>query len=324
VKRRDFLVLIGSAAGVALPLFGRVARTQTLPPIPGQPNQPVPLSQATQTQASQIGQVATLEGSATVTRASAAPIALKISDYIFAHDVLTTGENSTLGVTFEDETTFNLSANSTIAVDAYVYEDGGAGNSALISVSRGTAAFVASLVARTGDMRIATPTTTLGIRGTTGIVEVGEGGAEPQIKLYADEDGHVGQIEVFDPRGARLGTLTQASTAFAIRTGPGGRLLAVSFAVPPREAARDRFVLQRLVASHRVGRAQTGLRRQLRGRGPNQFRQPGNFRRPNTFRQPGNFGRPFNAPGQPPRPGPQFRGPRGNPPKPRPNPKDKR
>lgn len=338
VKRRDFLALIGKAAGLALvlPLFGRQARAQTLPPVPVQPVQPdqstPPVDAAQAGQSAQIGQVASLDGSATVTRANAAPIALRLSDYVFEHDLLATAENSTLGVTFDDETTFNLSANSTIAVDAFVYEENGVGNSALFSVSRGTAAFVASLVAKTGDMKIATPTTTLGIRGTTGIVEVGEPGAEPQIKLYADEDGHVGQIEVFGPRGARLGTLTQAATAFAIRSSPGGRIQAVSFVLPPQQVVRDRFMLQRLAQSHQAGRVQTGQRRQLRGRGPSQFRQRGNFRQPNNFRQPGNFGRPnefrpTNGLRQPPRAAPQFRGPnaapRNGPPRPRPNPKDR-
>ncbi len=103
----------------------------------------------------------------------------------------------------------------------------------------GTAAFVASPVAKTGDMKISTPSATLGIRGTTGVVDVPEGGGagEPRIKLYPDADGHVGQIEVFNRQGGRLGTLTQAASAFAIRPGQGGSLRAEPFQIPPQEAA---------------------------------------------------------------------------------------
>ena len=71
-----------------------------------------------------IGNVATLTGTATVIR-NKATLALKLKDDIFLNDVLQTSANSTLGITFNDATTFNLTANATITVDNYVYEDGG-------------------------------------------------------------------------------------------------------------------------------------------------------------------------------------------------------
>ena len=80
-----------------------------------------------------------------------------LQDDIFQGDVLQTSANSTLGVTFNDATTFNLTASATITVDNYVYEDGGKQNGALFDVARGTVAFVAAAVAHTGDMKISTP-----------------------------------------------------------------------------------------------------------------------------------------------------------------------
>jgi hypothetical protein len=56
-----------------------------------------------------IGNVATLTGTATVTRNNT-PTPLKLQDDIFLNDVLQTSANSTLGVTFNDATTFNLTA----------------------------------------------------------------------------------------------------------------------------------------------------------------------------------------------------------------------
>ena len=114
-----------------------------------------------------IGNVATLTGSATVTRNNT-PTPLKLQDDIFMDDVLQTSANSTLGITFNDATTFNLTANARITVDSFVYEEGGKQNSASFNVARGTVAFVAAAVAKTGDMKISAPTATLGIRGTTG------------------------------------------------------------------------------------------------------------------------------------------------------------
>ena len=142
-------------------------------------------------------------------------------------------------------------------------------------------------------MKIATPgSATMGIRGTTGVVDVPDAGTagEPKIKLYPDADGHVGRIEVFDRQGARLGILTQGASAFALRRGAGGRLAAVPFQIPPQEALRDRGALQRLSASHTIGRHQTIQRRQSRER---------NRQRPDELRQPGSHREHINTRGQP-------------------------
>ncbi len=261
MKRREFTILFGGALAQWLVFRAGAAHAQTPEPSPGA---------AADRSGQGIGQVATLQGSATVTRANAAAaIGLQVHDLIFKHDMLQTGPSSSLGVTFDDETTFSHSANTRIVVDEFVYQDGGTANAALMTVALGTAAFVASKVAKTGDMKIATPTATMGIRGTTGVVDVpGEGaagGAQSEIKLYPDADGHVGRIEVFDRQGARLGTLTHGASAFQLRPGAGGRMAAVPFRVPPQVVARDRGVLQRLFASHDIGRRMTTERRGSRG-----------------------------------------------------------
>jgi hypothetical protein len=251
-------------------------------------------NQTNKNQDDQVGQVATLQGIATVMRGNAAPSRLKVSDGIYKKDALQTGANSSLGVTFDDETTLSLTANAGIVVNDFVYEEGGKGNSAAFNIARGTVAFVASLVAKNGDMTISTPTATLGIRGTTGVVDVPDntaaGAREAKIKLYPDADGRVGQIDVFNRQGGRLGTLTQGSNAFAIRPGPGGRFAAIPFQISPQEAARDRGVVQRLFASHNIGRQMAIQRRQLGGPGrqrPNNLRQPGGPQQRNNNRGPG-------------------------------------
>src|SRR5262245_58028531 len=160
-----------------------------------------------------IGNVATLNGVATVIR-NKDSIALKLKDDIFLNDTVQTAADSALGITFNDGTTFHLQANAKISIDNYVYEDGGKDNAGIFDIGKGTVAFVAAAVAKTGDMKITTPISTLGIRGTSGLVEVPEGAATSgarnnvNIKLYPDPDGHVGRIEVNDRTGQRLGALT--------------------------------------------------------------------------------------------------------------------
>jgi hypothetical protein len=282
VQRRQFISFLVGAA-----VWPQNARAQNQP-APDQPDQTQPDQPATD---DSIGQVSTVQGRATVTRAGVAALALKASDPIYKSDVLATGAISSLGVTFDDETTFNLSANSRIVVDNFVYEEGGSGNVAAYNVVRGTVAFVASQVAKTGNMTITTPTATMGIRGTTGVVDVPDNaaaGGEAKIKLYPDADGRTGHIDVFDRQGGRLGALTQGASAFEIRRGAGGRFAAVPFRIPPQEVARDRGVVQRLFATHNVGRRMAVQRRQVRQRNlrqPNNPRQQ-NQRRPNGPQQP--------------------------------------
>ena len=205
-----------------------------------------------------------------MTRNNQSAVPLKLKDDIYLNDVLQTSADSTLGVTFNDETTFNLTANASITVDNYIYEDGGKQNSALFDVTKGTVAFVASAVARTGNMKITTPTATLGIRGTTGLVEVnGAGGGAHNIKLYPDPDGHVGTIDVNDRSGARLGSLTQGSSGFTIRAGAGGRLTAAPLVISPQQAARDQGIVRQVHAAQAIGRRVVTEQRALRRANPN-------------------------------------------------------
>jgi FecR protein len=258
-----------------------------------------------------IGNVATLTGSATVTRNNTSN-PLKLQDDIFLNDVLQTSASSTLGVTFNDATTFNLTANARITVDFYVYEDGGKQNGALFDVTKGTVAFVAAAVAKTGDMRISTPTSTLGIRGTTGLVEVPVGAAasDPNnvaIKLYPDPDGHVGRIEVNGRDGARLGFLTQGGSGFTVQRGPGGRFAAAPLFISPQQALRDQGIVRQVHAAQSVGRQIVSQQRALRqanpGRnnpGANPSRQPGQQRQNGLPQRPGSPQPGLqNRPGQP-------------------------
>jgi hypothetical protein len=281
------------AAGVAPTRLAQAQPVQTpaAPPTPG-----APLDAAAE---EPIGNVATLTGSATVTRNNDST-PLKPQDDIFQGDVLQTSANSTLGVTFNDATTFNLTANARIEVDSFVYEEGSQQNGALMNVVKGTVAFAAAEVARTGDMRISTPTATLGIRGTTGLIEVPEGAGagagaanNVAIKLYPDADGKVGRIEVNDHNGARLGLLTRGASGFAIRPGAGGRFAALPLPISPQQALRDQGIVRQVHAAQTVGRQIVTERRVQRQPNPNRTNPArtnppsNNPTRNNPARQPG-------------------------------------
>ena len=319
----------------------QLAQAQTEPSQPAAPATAAPdpttpdaTAPATDAQAPEepIGNVATVTGSASVIR-NDQTTPLKVKDDIYLNDVVQTAANSALGITFIDATTFNLKASTKITIDNYVYEDGGKSNVAIFDVAKGTAAFVAASVAKTGDMKITTPTATLGIRGTTGLVEVPEGAAANNpnnvaVKLYPDADGRVGRIEVNDRAGARLGFLTQGASGFTIRPGAGGaRFAAVPLAIPQAVMQRDQGFVRQLHSMQNVGRQVVFQQREFRRANPTfvnpnrpirqqlqsgqqrpnglpgqvrpgQQQQPGQLNRPGQIRQNGLPGQP----GQPPLP----------------------
>jgi hypothetical protein len=276
---------------------------------PSQPAAPAPdaTTPAADAQAPEepIGNVATVSGSASVIR-NDTTTPLKVKDDIYLNDIVQTGANAALGITFIDNTTFNLKANTKITIDNYVYEDGGKTNAAIFDVAKGTAAFVAASVARTGDMKITTPTATLGIRGTTGLVEVPEGAAanNPRnvaVKLYPDADGRVGRIEVNDRAGAQLGFLTRGASGFTIRPGSGGaRFAAVPLAIPQAVVLRDQGFVRQLHSTQNFGRQVVFQQREFRRANPN-FVNPNRPIRQLQPGQPRQNGLPGqNRPGQPP------------------------
>lgn len=202
-----------------------------------------------------IGKVATTAGNATIVRNGVA-VTVNAGDVVLKNDVLRTGGDGALGVTFNDGTTFSLSANAQMSVNEFVYQDGGANNQAVFNLVRGSISFFASQVAKTGDMKVSTPTATMGIRGTTVVVDItvntqtGNIG-QVQIKLYADANGNVGRVEVFSTTGALLGTLTATATGFVIT--PGQTQPADAEQVSQQDAARDLALLQQLFNSTNIG-----------------------------------------------------------------------
>ncbi len=255
---------LGASHGILL----KLAQGQSAAPAPTTTSPAPETTTPGQTPAASIGTVVSVQGNATAER-NGENLVLKANDEIFKGDTLKTSANSALGVIFDDETTFNLRANASITIDDFVYQEGSDKNDAAIAVLAGTVAFVASAVAKTGDMTIATPVSTLGIRGTTGLVEVrpsGSGAVTDNIKLYPDADGHVGRIEIRGHDGTALGVLTRGASGFAIRGGAGVRATAVALRISPQQAARDQTIVLQTHQAQSSGRTIVQQRRQ---------RQPG-------------------------------------------------
>ena len=96
----------------------------------------------------------------------------KVGDLVYRGDVIQTGADGALSITFADGTSFNVSSNARMEVNSFIYDPNGHSNSSLLSLTKGTFTFIAGNVAHTGDMKVDTPVGTMGIRGTAPRVQI--------------------------------------------------------------------------------------------------------------------------------------------------------
>ena len=118
-----------------------------------------------------IGHVTKLAGNATVIR-NGVSIVLNMGDNVHKGDVVQSGSNSSLGITFIDGTVFGLASNARMVLNEMVYDPNGSSNSSFLSLVQGSITFLAGETAKHGDMKIDTPVATMGIRGTACLVEI--------------------------------------------------------------------------------------------------------------------------------------------------------
>ena len=89
-------------------------------------------------------------------------------------DVLVTGRDGRMGITFVDGTRFAVGPNSRVALSTFQYDRTRQTGSFVTSVDRGTLGVVSGRIAksRRDAMRVRTPTSMLGVRGTRFVIEV--------------------------------------------------------------------------------------------------------------------------------------------------------
>ena len=165
-----------------------------------------------------IGHVTKLVGTATAIR-NGVSIILNKGDNVNKGDVVQSGSDSTLGITFIDGTVFGLASNARMVLNEMIYDPNGSNNSSLMSLVQGTISFVAGATAKNGDMKVDTPVATMGIRGTAVLVEIdfvvpGQGGAPPaKFQVLVEPDGTTGSYILFDKTTLMpIATVNQAGT----------------------------------------------------------------------------------------------------------------
>jgi len=163
-----------------------------------------------------IGHVTKLVGTVTAMR-NGVVIILNAGDNVEKGDVVQSGSNSKLIISFIDGTVFALSADARMVLNEMVYDSNGSDNSSLLSLVAGTISFVAGETAKHGDMKVATPVATMGIRGTAILTHIDihiplpalDPGAPPldlallapsgNFLVLVEPDGHRGSAWMYEP-----------------------------------------------------------------------------------------------------------------------------
>jgi hypothetical protein len=120
-----------------------------------------------------IGYVKTASGTATVANGKTV-VAAQPGTPVFLGSQLKTGSNSSLGVTFQDNTVVAIGSDTELAVDAYLYAPEQGQLALVVSMLRGSLNYVSGLIAklRPDAVTLKTPSGIIGVRGTQFAVKV--------------------------------------------------------------------------------------------------------------------------------------------------------
>jgi len=123
----------------------------------------------------EIGQIKNVAGQVSLVRNNVQQPA-KIGDLLEQADVLTTGPNGSVGITFIDNTRFSAGPNSRIELKQFSFNPTTQEGEFMTDVQRGTLAIISGQIAKRSPdaMKVKTPTTILGVRGTKFAVKVDE------------------------------------------------------------------------------------------------------------------------------------------------------
>ncbi|MBT7732633.1 MAG: hypothetical protein HN701_13055, partial [Rhodospirillaceae bacterium] len=207
-------------------ITGNLANKLAGPLAPGQFAQNIDGQQLAQGAATPIGQIESLTGTATATRADGTEIVLKAGSNIFSGDILETGPKGALGIVLEDDSVLSLADSGRMVMDDVTFDPNSQEGNATISVVQGVFSFVSGQIAKTGPdaMVLKTPVATLGIRGTKVAGSAAAEGQANTISLLPDDDGSVGEISVSNGAGTvvlnQAGATTSITSAFQVPAPP--------------------------------------------------------------------------------------------------------
>ena len=130
--------------------------------------------------ANEVGHIKVAKGTATIQRA-VDKIAAVPGMKVFAADVITTGADGAVGITFLDNSLISTGPNSVFAIDQYSFDSTTHIGKFDGTLKRGTLAAISGKMVKQvpESMRIRTPSSVMGVRGTEFLVKVDDTTVRP-------------------------------------------------------------------------------------------------------------------------------------------------
>ena len=208
-----------------------------------------------------VGHVAKLAGSASIVR-NGVTVELNNGDAVYQNDVVQTGSGSTVGLVMIDGTTFNLTANARLMLNDLTFDASSTSNTSLFSLLEGAASFVAGQVAKTGDMKVGTPVTVIGIRGTAVILDISSADGRVDISVVDQQDGQVHAVQVFKcviptgvpgatcTAGDLIGTVTSDGPSWSLTPVAGFDVRVEQVAKSPADLTQEFSTFQQVISTY--------------------------------------------------------------------------
>ena len=167
-----------------------------------------------------IGEVILQEGNTKVQRKAGGEVDSKKQLEILSYDTVKTGQGKT-AIQFVDDTRVDVTAHSKLLIDEFVYDPNNKTGKLSIKASAGTIRYASGQIAKNSqqNVKIETPTATIGVRGTDFTMTIDEIGGSTIILLPScDKNGYcfVGEISVESDAGQVI--LNQAFQATVVTT----------------------------------------------------------------------------------------------------------
>ena len=168
-----------------------------------------------------IGEVTQLEGNGVIDRKDGDKgIVVEKELDVFSYDTVKTG-NGKVGIEFIDATRVDVTQHSKLIIDEFVYDPNSKTGKLSLKASLGTVRYASGQIAKNSatNVKITTPTATIGVRGTDFTMTIDEVGSSTIILLPScDTNGNcfVGEISVESDAGQVI--LNQAFQATVVDT----------------------------------------------------------------------------------------------------------
>jgi hypothetical protein len=126
-----------------------------------------------QAQSPNAGRVKAAVGSATIVRQGQSSPA-RVGDPVLAFDVLRTGADGQLAVMLKDDTRISLGASSEVALSTFEFAPAEGRLSLVLRMARGAMSYASGQIAKLmpAAVRLETPTSVIGVRGTHALIRV--------------------------------------------------------------------------------------------------------------------------------------------------------